>query len=255
MSDDDRRRHLLRRRAGQGPGLHRQRLGRSRRSSARPSAAVFSEYLSWRWIFFVNIPLCLLAAGMLVRNFQEQVERSAAAHRLPGRRPAHRRAAPAHPGLLEGGRPGPGARAPSDRVLVGRRRAARRLRAGRAPRGGAGAAAVGVPPPAAGRQQPHRAGVGAVLLGPHLVRADVRAGGARHGPLVAGFALATLTIGWPIAASQAGRVYLRIGFRDDRADRHRDHVAGTVLLLAARRAHQRLAGRRAPASWSAPAWA
>ncbi len=25
---------------------------------------VFSEYVSWRWIFFVNIPLCVLAAGM-----------------------------------------------------------------------------------------------------------------------------------------------------------------------------------------------
>ena len=33
------------------------------------------------------------------------------------------------------------------------------------------------------------------------------------GPLVAGFALATLTIGWPLAASYAGRLYLRIGFR------------------------------------------
>ena len=26
---------------------------------------VFSEYVNWRWIFFVNIPLCLLAAGMI----------------------------------------------------------------------------------------------------------------------------------------------------------------------------------------------
>ena len=34
------------------------------------------------------------------------------------------------------------------------------------------------------------------------------------GPLVAGFALATLTIGWPLAAALAGRIYLRIGFRD-----------------------------------------
>ena len=31
--------------------------------------------------------------------------------------------------------------------------------------------------------------------------------------LVAGFALAALTLGWPLAASLAGRVYLRIGFR------------------------------------------
>jgi Na+/melibiose symporter-like transporter len=33
------------------------------------------------------------------------------------------------------------------------------------------------------------------------------------GPLVAGFALATLLLGWPLAASQSGRIYLRLGFR------------------------------------------
>jgi MFS family permease len=32
-------------------------------------------------------------------------------------------------------------------------------------------------------------------------------------PLVAGLALAALTVGWPISASQAGRFYLRIGFK------------------------------------------
>src|SRR3954469_25603347 len=40
---------------------------------------VFSEYVSWRWIFFVNIPLCLLAATMIGRRFHERME--------PGRRP------------------------------------------------------------------------------------------------------------------------------------------------------------------------
>lgn len=33
------------------------------------------------------------------------------------------------------------------------------------------------------------------------------------GPLVAGFALAALTLGWPVSASQAGKLYLRFGFR------------------------------------------
>ena len=31
--------------------------------------------------------------------------------------------------------------------------------------------------------------------------------------LVGGFAVAALTLGWPLAASNAGRIYLRIGFR------------------------------------------
>src|SRR3954463_7271289 len=36
---------------------------------------IFSEYVSWRWIFFVNIPLCLLAALVFTRSFHERVER------------------------------------------------------------------------------------------------------------------------------------------------------------------------------------
>ena len=37
---------------------------------------VFAEYVSWRWIFLINIPLCLLAAGMIWRQFHEDVRRS-----------------------------------------------------------------------------------------------------------------------------------------------------------------------------------
>src|SRR5690606_11837855 len=36
---------------------------------------VFAEYLTWRWIFFVNIPLCLLAAATLLPVFHENVAR------------------------------------------------------------------------------------------------------------------------------------------------------------------------------------
>ena len=34
------------------------------------------------------------------------------------------------------------------------------------------------------------------------------------GALVAGFTLAALTVGWPLAATFSGRIYIRIGFRD-----------------------------------------
>jgi len=44
------------------------------------------------------------------------------------------------------------------------------------------------------------------------------------GPLVAGFALATLTIGWPISAALSGRFYLRLGFR-------KTALIGSVLVL------------------------
>ena len=43
--------------------------------------------------------------------------------------------------------------------------------------------------------------------------------------LVAGFALAALTLGWPLAASNSGRLYLRLGFRDT-------GLIGAVLAIA-----------------------
>ena len=41
---------------------------------------------------------------------------------------------------------------------------------------------------------------------------------------MAGFALAALTLGWPLAASVAGRIYMRIGFR-------RTALIGAVVIL------------------------
>ncbi len=41
---------------------------------------VFSDYASWRWIFFVNLPIGAAAMLMLVRKFEERVTR--ASHRI-----------------------------------------------------------------------------------------------------------------------------------------------------------------------------
>ena len=56
-------------------------------------------------------------------------------------------------------------------------------------------------------------GVGAILLGLSSYIPVYAQEVLGTGPLVAGLALGALTIGWPISASQAGKVYLRIGFR------------------------------------------
>ena len=174
---------------------------------------VFSEYVSWRWIFFVNIPLCLLAGTMIVRSFHERIERG---HPVIDYRGAGLLAVGLTLvilGALEGGQAWAWDSATSVIILalglmsllafvmVERRAPApvlplwifrRRLLVS------SGMISVGV---------------GAILYGlssyvPTYVQ-DVLG----TGPLVAGFALATLTLGWPIAASQAGRVYLRLGFR------------------------------------------
>ena len=50
--------------------------------------------------------------------------------------------------------------------------------------------------------------------------------------LIAGFALAALTIGWPIAASTAGRLYLRIGFRNTALIGSAVIIGGAALLAS-----------------------
>jgi MFS family permease len=45
------------------------------------------------------------------------------------------------------------------------------------------------------------------------------------GALVAGLTLGALTVGWPLSASQAGRLYMRIGFRDT-------GLIGSVIVVA-----------------------
>jgi MFS family permease len=174
---------------------------------------VFTEWLTWRWLFIINIPLCLLAFWMLASRFQEKVRR--VSHRIDylGSITLTVGATLLILGLLEGGQVWAWWSAPSVAVLGGgavllavflvvQRRAAepvlplwvfsRRVLVA--------SAVIAVL-------------VGAVLLGlttyvPTFVQTVLGTG-----PLVAGFALATLTIGWPISATLSGRLYLRLGFR------------------------------------------
>ncbi|MDQ1718565.1 MAG: hypothetical protein QOE89_2518 [Pseudonocardiales bacterium] len=192
---------------------------------------VFSEYISWRWIFFVNIPLCVLAAVMLIRNFSERVERSHPRIDYGGAALLTTGCTLLILGVLEGGQSwawwsvpgvailGCGALLIAGFVLVERR----------------------VPEPVLPLWVFSRrlllttslvsAGVGAVVLGltsyiPTFVQ-DVLG----TGPVIAGFALATLTLGWPVAAAQSGKVYLRIGFRSCALIGSVLVVLGTALLL------------------------
>jgi MFS family permease len=60
-------------------------------------------------------------------------------------------------------------------------------------------------------------------------------------PLVAGFAVAALTLGWPLAASQSGSIYLRLGFRATGLIGSVIAVVGTVMLNLAGHADSVLA--------------
>jgi EmrB/QacA subfamily drug resistance transporter len=174
---------------------------------------VFSEFLSWRWIFFVNVPLCLIAGWMLTRFFHEKIERRA--HRVD-----YAGAVLLTLGLtalilavLEGGQAWEwaslqsivafslGALLLAAFVLVERHAAepilplwvfSRRLLLT--------TTLVGL-------------GVGAVLIGLTSYVPTYLEGALGVTPLISGLALAALTIGWPISATLSGRFYLRIGFR------------------------------------------
>lgn len=174
---------------------------------------VFSQFVSWRWIFYVNVPLCALAIWLLVRHFHESVERRP--HRIDWAGGALLTGGLTLLvlALLEGGDAWAwvsawsfgafalGAALLVAFVLVERRAAepvlplwvwSRRLLVT--------TALVS-------------AGVGAILIGLTTYVPTYLETLLGSTPLVSGLTLALLTIGWPIAASQAGRLYLRIGFR------------------------------------------
>jgi EmrB/QacA subfamily drug resistance transporter len=192
---------------------------------------VFSEYVSWRWIFFVNIPLCLLAAGMIMRGFEEKMKRTHPSIDYRGAALLTTGLTLVILGILEGGQAWAWDSVTSIAIL------------------GIGAAALIVfglvertaPEPVLPLWVFRRrlllasgltaAGIGAILLGltsyvPTYVQ-DV----VGTGPLVAGFALATLLLGWTISASQAGKVYMRVGFRGCALIGTSIVLAGSALLL------------------------
>ena len=73
--------------------------------------------------------------------------------------------------------------------------------------------------------------------------------------LVAGFAVAALTLGWPIAASDGRPDLPADRLPSDRADRGRVIlVGGAVMLALISPAAARSGSSRRPASWSASAW-
>ncbi len=186
---------------------------------------VFSSLGLWRGIFFINVPLCLLAVWMLGRSFHENVARTAhkvdylGAGLLTGALSLLMLA------ILEGGQAwawdspvSVGAFATGAALLlifvVVERRAAE--------------------PVLPGWLFSRRLvlttsliafGVGAVMLGLTSYVPTFLEGVLGTPPIFAGLALAALTLGWPISASQSGRLYLRIGFR-------RTVLIGMLLVLA-----------------------
>jgi MFS family permease len=191
---------------------------------------VFASLGIWRGIFLINIPLCLLAAWMLLRTFHENIER--AKHRIDyfGSALLTGSMTLIILGALEGDQAwawnspvsfavfGVGALLFALFVLAERR-----------------AAEPVLPLWVVSRRLLLTTtlisfGVGAIILGLTSYVPTYLEGALQVSPVFAGLALAALTIGWPISASQSGKLYLRIGFRNTAIIGILISVVGAVVL-------------------------
>ena len=175
---------------------------------------LFSQLEIWRWIFFVNIPLGLFAGALIWRNFREHIERRR--HRIDYSGSVLLTVAMSLLilGILEGGQAwawtsvqsitvfAVGAALLVSFVFVERR------------------AAEPVLPLFLFRRRLVLTtslialGAGVIVIGLTSYVPTYLEGAIGAPPLVAGLALAALTLGWPLAATFSGRLlYLRYGFR------------------------------------------
>lgn len=174
---------------------------------------LFAQLDAWRWIFFVNVPLCLLAGWMLLRTYSEKKQTQR--HRIDylGAVLLTVGLTGVILGMLEGGNAwewlsipsalcfGVGAVALVAFVVVERR----------------------VAEPIVDLRLARRRliltttivslGIGALMTGITSFAPTYLEGSIGIAPLLSGLAVAALTLGWPISAANAGRLYLRIGFR------------------------------------------
>jgi MFS family permease len=194
---------------------------------------VFAELGLWRWIFFVNVPLCLLAGVLIARNLRETVERRE--HRIDyaGAVLLTTGTTLVLLGVLEGGQAWAWGSPTSVAVfaagaalLVGFALVERR------------AAEPVVPLWVFQRRLLATTtllslGVGVILIGLTAYVPTYLTNAIGVSPLVAGLALAALVMGWPLAASLSGRLfYLRLGFRPTILIGLGLVVAGTAGLAA-----------------------
>ena len=192
----------------------------------------FSQFLSWRWIFYVNVPLCILAAWMLLRTFHETVEHREHKVDYLGATLLTVSLSLLILAVLEGGQAWDwnapqsiGAFGIGAALLVGFVLAERH------------AAEPVLPLWVLSRRLLLTTallslGVGALLIGLTSYVPTYLEGVLHVTPFLAGLTLAVLTIGWPIASTLSGRFYLRIGFRNTVLIGMAIVVTGTTMLAA-----------------------
>ena len=195
---------------------------------------LLSQYASWRWIFYLNIPVGLFAAVLLQRHLHESVTRRR--HRIDylGATVLTAGLAVLISGLLQGGVRWPwtsgreiAALACGAVLLVAFVLIERRV-------------PEPVLPPWVFTRRTLAAGnvagvaLGAIVIGLSSYVPTYAQGVLGVGPVVAGFTLAAMSVGWPLASSYAGRIYLRIGFRNTASLGGMLCVVGALLFVLLR---------------------
>lgn len=175
---------------------------------------LFAQYLSWRWIFLVNVPIGIFALFLIVRDLHDDVVRRRHHIDYLGAILVLVSAGMLILGLLQGGTTWAwgspasiavftiGALAGAALILVERRAAepilppwlltSRHTAASLAATATAGTIVIGL--------SVYLPNWGQTVLG--------------LSPIAAGFVLATMSITWPLASGISARIYLRIGFRN-----------------------------------------
>ncbi len=186
----------------------------------------FAEYASWRWVFLINLPIGAIALLLIVRFV----------HQTPPRRQHRIDYAGAVLlllaggalifALLQGGRAWPWLSAPSLAAFA--------LAIGFA------VALAAVERRAAEPIQPRwlwrhpvlvgsnlsMIGMGLVMMGPSTYLPVFGQSVYGLGAIAAGFVLASMSIGWPVASALSPPLYLRFGYRDTA-------LAGALLIVGA----------------------
>lgn len=177
------------------------------------AAGILVDYVSWRWVFWLNVPLCVAAAWMLSRHLRESV--TPRRHRVDvgGALLLALAISALLVAVLQGGQSWPWLSWPSLLlVTIGIV---------------AGVLVIVVEKRVTDPVVPlwvfrrrlllsttlASAGVGAAFMGLTSFVPTYLVVSRDTPPLVAGLAVSMISIGWPIAAAHAGRIYLRWGFR------------------------------------------
>lgn len=194
---------------------------------------LFAEFLTWRWIFFVNLPLGAIAVWMLVRTYHETVARRHHRIDVAGAIVLTAGLTLLILAVLEGGQAwdwlswqslagfGLAAALLVVFVFIERRAAEPVLPLGIFSRRLILTTSL------------IAFGLGAVIIGLTSYVPTFLEVTADASPFASGLAVAALTLGWPLSGSQSGRVYLRIGFRATALIGIAVTVLGAASLVAA----------------------